>query len=149
MKIIVSQIFELPEQTEVLVKKSIAEGFRNVSRLRNDFVSGANRFDKSGEGLFVARSGEQLTGIAGLNVDPYAASGRVGRIRRLYVHPGFRRLGVASQLVDAIETRASGLFSKLRLYTDSNGARAFYEKRGYAVVSGQQKVSHEKILSLT
>ncbi|MEM8484626.1 MAG: GNAT family N-acetyltransferase [Bacteroidota bacterium] len=148
MEINVSQERVLPNQIDELVMLALTEGFRNVLRLQNEFVSGANRFNKPGEALFVARSGGQLAGIVGLNVDPYASSGEVGRIRRLFVHPGFRRKGVASRLVDAIETAAGGQFHKLRLYTDAKGARVFYEKRGYSVVSGQQKVSHQKMLCL-
>jgi hypothetical protein len=38
---------------------------------------------RPGEALFVARVGERVVGVCGLNVDPYTAEPRVGRVRHL------------------------------------------------------------------
>jgi hypothetical protein len=64
----------------------IAESeLRFVRRLADDWVSVANRFDRPGEALFVARLPGQVVGVRGLNVDPYTAEPGVGRVRHLYV----------------------------------------------------------------
>jgi hypothetical protein len=64
-----------------LVTESERSGLRFVRRLTDEWVSGANRFDQPGEGLFAAMVDGHVVGLCGLNVDPYTAEGRVGRVR--------------------------------------------------------------------
>jgi GNAT superfamily N-acetyltransferase len=73
-------------------------GSRIVRRLVEEWASGANRFDRPGEVLLGAWLDGQLVGVCGLNVDPYAAQERVGRVRHLYVLSALRRLGVGRRL---------------------------------------------------
>ena len=82
-----------------LVAESERAGSRFVRRLVDEWVTDANRFDRPGEALFAAWVDGQLVAVCGLNVDPYSAEDRVGRVRHLYVLSAFRRLGVGRQLV--------------------------------------------------
>ena len=68
-----------------LIDDSEREGLRFVRRLADEWASGANRFDRPGEMLFVAWGEGQVVGVAGLNVDPYTDGSGVGRVRHLYV----------------------------------------------------------------
>ena len=110
-----------------LVKQSVAEGYRHLERLVEDWKSGTNRFDRENEALFVAtyadaapvkqavdqlkpdqpgthraRSEVVWVGIVGVNVDPYLDDPSIGRVRRLYVDPAFRRAGVGRKLVERV-----------------------------------------------
>jgi hypothetical protein len=70
---------------DTLRKEASDEGFCFIERLYQDWHCGANRFDKAGECLLLARSDAGPAGIGGLNRDPYAASQTTGRLRHLYV----------------------------------------------------------------
>lgn len=91
-----------------LVLESEKEGFRFVRRLYDEHVSGTNRFDGDREVLFIARHSNQIVGICGLNQDPYSQFNNVGRVRRLYVHPDFRKHGVGRRLVSNVILEAKG-----------------------------------------
>lgn len=54
------QVGDLPIGLDVLVRESEAEGFNFLQRLVADWESGANRFSRPGEALFVAMRGEQV-----------------------------------------------------------------------------------------
>jgi GNAT superfamily N-acetyltransferase len=87
------------ERLDALIAESEPEGLGFVRRLAEEWTSGVNRFDRPGEVLFVARMAEQVVGVCGLNVDPYATGPTVGRVRHLYVLAACRRLGVGRRLV--------------------------------------------------
>ncbi|MEJ5240700.1 MAG: GNAT family acetyltransferase [Anaerolineales bacterium] len=71
--------------------------------------------------------------------------GRRGLIYHLAVHPAFRQRGIASRLMEEVETRlrAKGcLRAYLLVTTDNEEAMRFYEKRGwermdYVVIYGK------------
>ncbi len=118
-------------QVAALVAESEAQGLRFVRRPAEEWASGANRFDRPGEALFVAPSGEHVVGVCGLNVDPYAAAPNVGRVRHLYVLSAYRRLGIGQQLVATIIETARGRFERLRLSTSNPEAARLYERLGF------------------
>jgi len=127
---------------QALVTESERQGFRFVRRLVDEWRSGANRFDRPGEVLFAARSGDDVIGVCGLNVDPYAENPRVGRVRHLYVLALHRRAGVGEQLVaDIIET-ARRHFHRLHLRTTSGPAARLYEGLGFRPAPGASHHSH-------
>src|SRR5438876_6602699 len=86
MDLLIERLHDLPvDGLDGLLAESEQAGIRFVRRLVEEWSSGANRFDRPGEALFGARVGGQWVGVCGVNVDPYAAEERVGRVRHLYV----------------------------------------------------------------
>lgn len=124
-----------------LVLESEKEGFRFVRRLYDEYVSGANRFDRDGEALFVARMG-QIVGICGLNQDPYSQYNNVGRVRRLYVHPDIRKYGLGRRLVLDVIWEAKRHYEVLTLRTDNPVADQFYRAIGFSTVHVPDHATH-------
>jgi GNAT superfamily N-acetyltransferase len=116
---------------EALVVESERDGLRFLRRLADEWASGANRFDRAGEALFAALLDGRLVGVCGLNVDPYAASPLVGRVRHLYVLTAHRRLGVGRRLVEEVIRVARNHFDTLRLRTHNPAAARLYEALGF------------------
>jgi len=120
-----------PERLAPLIAESEQHGLRLVRRLADEWASGANRFDRPGEALFVARDDGRVVGVGGLNVDPYAAEPTVGRVRHLYVLTAYRRLGIGGRIVEEIVETARGRFERLRLSTSNPEAARLYERLGF------------------
>jgi len=118
-------------QVAALVAESEAQGLRFVRRLAEEWASGANRFDRPGEALFVARDEERIVGVGGLNIDPYTTEPTVGRVRHLYVLTAYRRLGIGRRIVEEIIEAARGRFERLRLSTSNPEAARLYERLGF------------------
>ena len=133
-------------ELDELVTESEAEGFAFISRLREEWHSARNRFDRPGEAFFTARFQGQLIGVCGLSRDPYSLQAAVGRVRRLYVRKEFRRLGVGRQLVQAVVETACKHFTLLGLRTDNPIASRFYERQGFHPISQLESCTH--LLSL-
>jgi len=129
--ITITRARQLPFDLAPLIEASLAEGFRFLERLRDDWTSGANRFERAGEAFFMARDGSSLLGVCGLNQDPFAGDPAVGRMRRLYVAPPFRRHGVGSALVREATVAASGRFSVIRLRSNTEEGDRFWRARGF------------------
>jgi GNAT superfamily N-acetyltransferase len=127
----------LPDRVGELLVDSEAAGSRIVRRLTDDWTAGANRFDRPGEALFGASMAGRLVGVCGLNVDPYAADPRVGRVRHLYVLTTCRRHGVGRQLVARVIEVAAGRFDSLRLRTNNPAAAGLYEAAGFRLAEGE------------
>lgn len=139
----VQRIRELPQDLEEIVRLSLSEDFRAVRRLREEWDSGANRFDRPGEILLEARVGSRLVGVCGLNRDPYARQPELGRLRHLYVHPEFRRRGIGRALVSMVIEHARGRFSRVRLRTQDADADRFYLAIGFRRVVGEPDATHD------
>ncbi|MDH0030378.1 MULTISPECIES: GNAT family N-acetyltransferase [unclassified Acinetobacter] len=131
----IERVLELPSQLDVLIAYSQSENFRFLNRLQQDFQTGENCFDRHGEALFaVYTMKDQLIAVAGLNQDSFHHSGQVGRLRRFYIHPDYRRQGVGAYLLQYIEQYAQTYFHELHLFTDTANAASFYQKMGYEPV---------------
>ncbi|MBI3827841.1 MAG: GNAT family N-acetyltransferase [Candidatus Rokubacteria bacterium] len=129
---LIERLTESPvDPLEALIAESEQSGLTFVRRLAADWVSRANRFDQPGEALFVARIAGRVVGVCGLNVDPYAASAHVGRVRHLYVGSAHRRLGIGAQLVTEVIVAARSRFEHLRLRTANPEAARLYERMGF------------------
>ena len=128
----IERLGDLPDAGfEVLRAESEQAGLRFLRRLADDWASGVNRFHRPGEALFAARMGDELVAVGGLNVDPYATTPRVGRVRHVYVLSGYRRSGIGRQLVAEIIGAARGRFDSLRLSTANPDAARLYERLGF------------------
>ena len=125
-----------------LIVESEQHGLRFVRRLADEWASGANRFDRPGEALFVARSAGDVVGVCGLNVDPYATALDVGRVRHLYVLRAHRHRGIGQQLVTAIVQAARGRFQRLRLRTQNPEAARLYERLGFRAAVDATDCTH-------
>jgi GNAT superfamily N-acetyltransferase len=134
------------EQVTALVAESEAQGLRFVRRLAEEWASGANRFDRPGEAVFVARDDGRV-GVGGLNVDPYAAEPTVGRVRHLYVLTAYRRLGIGRRIVEEIIEAARGRFERLRLSTSNPEAARLYERLGFHPRAGVAHCTHAMDMS--
>ena len=150
MDLRIERVHELPlAALAPLVEESVGQGFRLLRRLVDDWLSGCNRFDAAGEALFVAWCDGRLAGVCGLNVDPYAAHPRVGRLRHLYVAAAFRRAGVGRRLVSRVVAAAGRSFTRLTLRTDSPAADAFYRALGFRPAAASPEVTHDLDLPAT
>jgi GNAT superfamily N-acetyltransferase len=129
---------------ELRVESSRA-GFRFMERLCDEWASGANRFNDSGEALFLAVVDGEVVGVCGLNRDPYASAPNIGRVRRLYVLREHRRYGVGRALLNAVIIHARNHFSILRVRTDA--ATEFYAANGFRPDASDAEATH--VLGLT
>lgn len=129
---------EYPDDIAELLDAAEREGFRFIRRLADDWASGPR------EAFFVARVDGRLAGVCGVNVDPYAGSPDIARLRHLYVLPGFRRGGIGRALTNvAIEFAFNAGYRVIRLRTDTAEAAAFYERCGFTRVHGDAACTHE------
>jgi N-acetylglutamate synthase-like GNAT family acetyltransferase len=135
----VSQLLSLPTALATLEREAVSEGFGMISRLRKEWESGVNRFDREGELLLGIFRADRLLGISGLNRDPYINDPRVGRLRHLYVIKEERRTGIGRSLVQRLLEHATSNFDSVRLWTDR--AASFYDALGFDRVDGP-KVTH-------
>jgi ribosomal protein S18 acetylase RimI-like enzyme len=67
----------------------------------------------------------------------------VGRVRRLYVAPGARRLGIARRLVSEILREARSQFTMLRVRTTTREGQFFFEALGFRPTTGVPTATHE------
>jgi amino-acid N-acetyltransferase len=78
--------------------------------------------------FFIAREGDQLVGIIGL--EKYDEN---GLLRSMVVHPDYRNRNIASQLVQKIEEMAKAE-SLNAVYLLTETAEKYFEKKGYEKV---------------
>lgn len=153
----IEQITALPVGFVRLADLAHSEGFPFLERMQEEWLTGGNRFDRPNEALFCTTlpiPGElpaevgsgQLVGICGLNVDPYLSVDSVGRVRRLYVTPHYRRAGIGAALTRRVIEAANGRFVTLRLFTATPAAARFYERLGFQRITGEEHVSHAMTL---
>jgi GNAT superfamily N-acetyltransferase len=137
------RVSDLPAGLDHLVCASAREDFRFLERLRADWESGANRFSNPGEALLVAHVEHCLVGVCGLNRDPYSSDAGVGRLRRLYVLPEFRRQGIARCLVSRALAAARQHYGSVRIRTEQPVAAKFHEALGFAAALSSRDATHE------
>jgi GNAT superfamily N-acetyltransferase len=135
---------ELPADIATLAPFAAAEGIGIIDTLIAEWASGENRFTGPGEMLYIARVDGCLAGTGGLTHDynfPDAL-----RMRRFYVHPDFRRHGVARALAECVIGEARAHATWLTCHTGTDSGRRFWERMGFVPV-GLDTHTHEARLS--
>lgn len=130
------------QQLDDLIVESNGEGVLFLNRLVDEWRSGANRFDRPGEALFLGYRRRKLVGVCGLNIDPYARDPAIGRVRHLFVSRPHRRASIGRKLIEAVLGDAKQTFRELRLRTDSAAADAFYRRLGFRPLRGSEHATH-------
>ncbi len=120
---------ELPTGFDTLRSDARSDGHTNMERLAADWASGANRFAGKGEALLAAFVAGELAGVGGMTIDP--ACPEALRLRRFYVRPKFRRLGVGRCLALALIDQAGFLTNRLVLNAETELATRFWEALGF------------------
>ncbi len=102
------------------------------------FEEELRRLPESYTGLYLALEGETPAGCAGLR----RLSGNAGELKRLYVRPAYRGLGLGRQLVQAAIENARQLgYERLRLDTLPSMTRALqlYRSLGFTPIAAYDR----------
>ena len=112
MNITIDKAEQLPTQIQELAKQAQKEGFQFVDRLIEEYESGKNRFNQPGEFLLFVYDDEKLIACGGLNQqwNENEIDNRIGRVRRFYVLPKYRKHGVGKQLLQHLEKMLVQIF---------------------------------------
>lgn len=104
------------------------------------------RFEEDGEALFGAFVDDRLVGTAGLT----RQGPRLGRLRRVYVSPAYRRRGIAKALVGVVLNYAQSHLSEVVLFAERDEAKRLYESFGFQSESpdGRDRATHRLILGI-
>ncbi len=124
----------LPAGFEALRAEARAEGYRMLDTLAADWHSGEARFDRAGEALLAAYSGDALAGIGGRTREPEVAG--AFRMRRFYVRRAFRRAGLGRELAAALSVPARETGRTVTVNAAA-GSEGFWEALGFAAVEGR------------
>lgn len=142
----VERLRGLPVGFDALLADSLADGWRMLQVLLEDWEAGTVRFDGPGEALFGALDGVRLVAIGGCTRDPYSSMPDVGRVRRFYVRRDARRRGAGRALLDAITAQAAQEFVALRVRAPTS-AWPFYERCGFLRAVGEPSATHLRPLA--
>jgi GNAT superfamily N-acetyltransferase len=114
-----------------LLVEAETEAYRFMERLRREWLSGIETFDKPGEILVGAFDGAVLIGVGGVSLDPYDPRPGLARLRHLYVLPRWRNQGVGEKLIACLVSHAKDHFAALRLSSQERPSR-LYERLGFS-----------------
>ncbi|MDQ0463610.1 GNAT superfamily N-acetyltransferase [Caulobacter ginsengisoli] len=131
----------LPEGFPALRAQAEAEGVRNMSALAAQWVETENPFRDPGA-LFAAFAEGELVGLGGVTPQP-GLDRPAMRMRRLYVAPSARRLGVGRMLAAAMMQQ--GLQAADLLVSNAQATAAappFWEAMGFAQAPEGMGFSH-------
>jgi GNAT superfamily N-acetyltransferase len=122
---------DLP-QIDTIAAEAQQEGFQFAARWRDAVASMAKKPDSHRQFFLGVFDEETLVALGGVTTDPYIEEDCLGRVRHVYVAAAERRRGFGRRLLAALEQRAQGAYTSLRLRTDTQRAAAFYESLGYS-----------------
>jgi GNAT superfamily N-acetyltransferase len=151
MNIVIKEVKELPQAIVELEQEANKEELALVTRMIEEFKSGKNRFDGPGEFFLTAYDNDKLIACGGLSQqwNENDVEARIGRVRRFYVLPEYRKHGVGKHLLKYLENKAVVNFSALCLYTDTHPAAHFYQKMNYVFVENHPNYNYFKYLIST
>lgn len=122
----------LPSDLQLLAPAAAAEGIRTVDVVLEEWASGENRFAKPGETLLAARVDGRLAAIGGITRDYNFAAAL--RMRRFYVLPEYRGLGLGRTLAQRLLAVARVHVTWVTLRAGSAKAGRFWERLGFVAV---------------
>ena len=136
MPISIRKIVSLSPAIDPLGTDALVEGYDFVDTLVDEWVSGENHFDRRGETLLGCfdDSAQELIGVGGLNIDPFAGDDGLGRIRKVYIRPRWRNQGIGKALVAALVEEARKSFQNVRLRAENSNAARLYERLGFVSI---------------
>jgi GNAT superfamily N-acetyltransferase len=120
---------ELPAGFEVLRHAAADEAFDMLRVLKEEWDSGANRFDKPGEALVAAMDGAILAGLGSIRYDPHVPGAL--RMSRFYVYPPYRRRGVGRAIAEFLLQRPEVEGKTVTLNAPHAEAARFWEALGF------------------
>ncbi len=129
----------LPGDFDDLRQDAVGEGYRFVERLHEERRAGTMRFEGQGEILLIATVAGACAGLGGLTADPTIAG--LLRLRRFYVRPRFRGLGLGRQLAARLLAHARQYAPGVTVNAGTVEAGAFWEKMGL-MPSVQAGITH-------
>lgn len=122
-----------PLQLDQLLQAATVEGVRNMAILAEQWATGANRFQRTGEALFGSMMDGALMAVGGISVEPHHPAGL--RVRRFYVHPDQRRLGLGRAVAQAVIAHGLTTTSTITCNARASAAAApFWESLGFTPV---------------
>ncbi|MCX7597635.1 MAG: GNAT family N-acetyltransferase [Armatimonadetes bacterium] len=116
-----------------------------LERRRQQFAE----IDENRQVVLVAEADGKVVGAVQLAIDSFVPG--AGMVRSLAVRPSHRRQGIGSRLMDAVEdlARQRGLKALVLLVRpDNEAALAMYRKRGYTVVSREERTDEAAMYEL-
>jgi predicted GNAT family acetyltransferase len=72
-----------------------------------------------------------LVAVGGLNRDPFLDNPSIGRIRRVYVRPAWRKQGLGTAIIGWLLNHARRHYKCVRLRAENPAAARLYEKLGF------------------
>ena len=100
--------------------------------VRDDKEAFEQEYFTAGTGFWLASINQEIVGCIALRVLPHLSNS--GEIKRLYVRPRYRKLGIAEALLESLEEYAA-MHGYSNLYLDSKddltAAIRFYQRHGY------------------
>lgn len=130
------------EKIMPLLELSLNEGYDLVHRLWQEYESGENRFDSNGAALFGVECEDSLLAVGGVQRDPYLNRDDAGRVRHVYVHPGWRRAGLGRMLISALIDYSVARFEVLTLRTLTDHGDKFYTSLGFLREPNYDSATH-------
>ena len=108
------------------------DGHDHLTRLAAEFV----RSPASFHAVFACHLDGRLAGIGAITDEPCPTSQPTWRMRRLYVHRGFRRRKVARVIANALLQEAAANVPTVTVNAGNDGAARFWEAIGFRPVAG-------------
>lgn len=127
------RIARLPIGFEVLSADAEANGYRHMRRLAAEFETTPEMF----HAVLAAFIDGALAGIGAITDEPQPTSEPAWRMRRLYVHRGLRRRGVARAIVAALLEDAANDVRMVTAHAGNDSAARFWEAIGFQQATGK------------
>jgi GNAT superfamily N-acetyltransferase len=128
----IKRLVQLPDHFDQFLNEAAAEGFNNMSVLRDEWENGSNRFDRPGEILALATINGEMVGIGGITQDFVDVDWL--RMRRFYVRRAYRRFGVGRMIALHVLELARPFNRQICLYAGGPEAEAFWPTLGFVPI---------------